>query len=389
MKSVSVLLILSFLFQETSFANPDLSKLEVRSWKLEEKNKNLHWARQLLPPIPESIATLEDAWRAEGNKQKAIGNKTIILLQDAHTNDSGQMSLAKTLDILFQSQTPPNALFKKSGGISYVFLEAGFGNDSLSFLRQYSSLEERKKVALSYLRKGILHGEEYLDLTSNHNFTLWGVEDINLYMKALEAYRYTATQRTKFEDYLNKIDNAIKTLKPRILNPWTLSFDKSYNDYLEGKTSLEEHFKSLLIQAELHDIPLKNYPNFRKLKSLKNLEQTIDFNKANLEQRKLSIASLTEHPELSKYLCYLKRSKKLNPQELLKEQKALENQVFDSLIQTPDEQTLLKCSKELRLLRKLFSFTLTPEEYEDYKELISSFSPSPSPSHTREGKRKI
>ena len=203
LRSISSLLTFSFLFQELCFANPDF-KITPQGGAEVESSKA--WARKLLPPIPESVATIEDAWRSDDRGQKADDRKTVILIQDAHTNNSGQLNVAKTLDLIFQKEP-----------IKYVFLEAGQGNESLSFLRKYADLAKRQRIAKGFLMQGKLQGTEYLDLTSNHNFMLWGVEDLKLYAQSVSLYRDVVKQREKFKDYLERIEVTIKNLKTQTL----------------------------------------------------------------------------------------------------------------------------------------------------------------------------
>ena len=207
LRVVSLLLIHALVFEQFASAAPDLklSKLDIFAKPKVDLG------------IPESIALIEDSYRTSSH------NKTLYLIQDAHTNTSGQFNLSKTLDILLE----------KDKQIKYIFVEAGLGNNSLSFLRQYGTPELRRKIAEPYLRSGELHGEEYLDLTSNHNFILWGVEDINLYLKAIENYRYTVKVREKYQAYLKKIEQTIDTLKPRIYNPTLLSFEEKHSKFLK------------------------------------------------------------------------------------------------------------------------------------------------------------
>jgi len=69
----------------------------------------------------------------------------------------------------------------------------------------------------------------------------------------------------------------------------------------------------------------------------------------------------------------LKIAKAIEPKEVLKEQKLLEEEILKALAQTSDEQTLLKCSKQLSLYKKLLSLTMTPEDYKEYKESSRNF----------------
>ncbi len=338
---------------------------------------------------------IEDAYKAPDSK------KTLILIQDAHTNNSCQINTSKTLDQILQ----------KDSGIHFIFSEAAVGNNSLSFLRKYASLDKRKRIANSYLNRGLLHGVEYLDLTSNQNFTIWGVENPSLYFKSVETYRSVAKKRDKFQAYLDKIEVAIKALKPRIFNPFLLSFDQKYQDLLQEKLSLADYFEMLTQEAKRLDVPLQSYPHLRILKDLKHLESQIDFKKANKEQqlavsklseadqKELFIASKEDHspfrlssdenkigkaffalleeklvkeipqyPELAKYFHYLKQAKQIQAKEILKEQQHLEEEIFQKLSTNDDESNLLNASRNIDSLKKLLNLTLTPEDFDEYRK---------------------
>ena len=122
-------------------------------------------------------------------------------------------------------------IFSKHASLHYVFLEAGSGNESLSFLRKYAPLSTKKLVAEKYLRSAKLQGTEYLDITSNHDFILYGVEDMALYAQSVSLYRKVAGQREKFQDYLRKVEVTIKDLKPKLYNPLLLAFDEKYQRF--------------------------------------------------------------------------------------------------------------------------------------------------------------
>ena len=529
LRAIAAFLALSFSIEQFSYAAGDVIKPVIPALFKEDKLK-------LGFDLPESIASVEDSWKApkaesgerrveSGENQtnlqqpatfhSPLSNTLIYLLQDAHTNNSGQINLAKTLDLILKHESGKwkveiRNLPTHSPLSSFpVFLEAGVGNNSLSFLRESSSHQLRKQVSDSYLKKGLLHGAEYLDLTSTHAFTLWGVEDMEFYFKALHNYQYVAKNRDKFKDYLKRINQTLNTLKPRIYNPVLLSFEEKQSKYLKEELSLTDYFDVLTQYTSIiaspigakqsypsHQIAsatlwprndtLSRYPHLKALKNLKEKEEQIDFKAANQEQieavqslspqdqqellelsgkekspfkltsqdhkelkgfyalleEKLTqrviarnavtkqsklIAEIVRHkamadssvthldglagvrhkasanpsltpwdesadalwrtlwrasppqsaadrndtlyPNLFKYFSYLKESKSLNPQAILEELKALEEETLDSLSTTEDEKTLLKCQKTLRLLQKLFSLTLTPEEYEEYKAI--------------------
>ncbi|GEM_PF-2525735 len=392
LRGISLVLILSFFLQELSYANPDLKPLV---WN---KNENfLPWAKEALPVLPESVATIEDAYRAPGS------NKTLILIQDAHTNTSGELNIAKALDLLFQKEP-----------INYVFTEAGSGDESLSFLRQYASPKKREAVAGSFLLQGRLHGTEYLDVTSDHSFTLWGVEDMSLYAQSVETYRSVVKDRDRFADYLARIDATVRVLKSRIYNPFLLAFDAKVQKFHKDEMSFTDYYEALVQEAKSLKLDLSAYSHFKALGALKEKEAQVNFKKANEEalatvlslspedQKALEASQsalnkfslhenqvqkaffalleeklgekLTQYPELTKYLAYLKAAKELDPKSLLKEETLLEGLVLKTLTLNQDEEYLLAVSKHLEALQKLFKLTLTPDEFKEYlndKESLS------------------
>ncbi len=239
--------------------------------------------------LPLSIASVEEAFYAPGS------DRLIYLIQDAHTNESGQLNLAKTLDILLSAEGQIRRGSdggKEEKGLKYVFAEAAVGDNSLSFLRERMDLKTREKTAGSYIKKGLLHGAEYLDLTSNRDFKIWGVENIDLYFKSLEAYRRVAVEREKFQAYLKKGEQTVRALKPLVFNPSLLAFDETRSKFLDEKISLTEYFETLSRSAEAKGINLLSYPHLRALKELREREGRIDFQKAGEEQRR-AFASLS------------------------------------------------------------------------------------------------
>ena len=386
LRFISNLLLLSFLFQQVSYAAGD-SKPEPF---------NLFQKPQVHFKLPESIASFEDSWLSAGQGQTknviarersersnltsnsedqiassplaSRNDKLIYLIQDAHTNESGQLNLAKTLDLLL----------KEEKDLKYIFVEAGTGDDSLSVLRQHATLSDRKRVADTYLKKGILHGEEYLDLTSEKDFKVWGVEDMNLYEKTLEAYKHVFKDREKFELYLKKIEQAVSTLKPRIFNAALLSFDEKQAKFSKEDLSLTDYFQLLTQEAQARQISLEFYPHLKALGKLKEKEESLDFKKANEEQieaiRSLSAQDQKELLDLSQ--------KEKSPFKLSnndhKEDKAyytiLEEKLLSNVIARSEatKQSLLsQIASSPSAPRNDTVFPSTPRS--DYKELFKYF----------------
>lgn len=399
LKLVSSLLLQAFVLQQIAYAAPEIKPIEIR---FQEEKLKVNFS------LPASVATIEDSW-----KSPEKNSKTLILLQDAHTNDSGQINLAKTLDIILKSQSADSP--------QYVFTEGALGNNSLSDLRQKASLAKREEVAMAYIKKGLLHGAEYLDLTSEHNFVLWGVENRDQYVASLEAYKKVAASREKFQAYLSTIDQTIETLKLQILNPALYKFNKDYESFKDEKIVLTDYLDTLTAQAKALNLSLDSMPHLKSLKTLKDKESQINFKKATDEEIE-AVASLAKeeqeelknlaetlerspfkigsqeknedkafyvvledvitrnakqssksYPELQKYFEYLKVAKTIDLKAALKEIDSLEEKIFTGLSLSQNEKNLILCEKTVYYLHKLFDLKLTPEDYRRYQTITREF----------------
>lgn len=338
-----------------------------------------------LPAIPESVASVEDAWSG--------GPRTVILIQDAHTNNSGQMNCARLLETLFAG----------TKGLSpSIYLEAGKGDESLSFLRSAAPLERRKAVAKSLLLQARLQGSEYFDLTSDREVRLVGVEDMALYARSLGLYRRVAASREKFEAYLSVLESAAEALKPSIFNPFLRAFDEKLRARRRGEISSVEYARALLGEARRLGLE-PAAPHLERLDRLKSLEDGVDFARAQ-EEMGAALASLSaedraeaaesmkaspskgprfqraffaflaektassgRYPELVRYAEYLERSAFLDARAALDEEKALESRVIAALAASADEKSLLDAADAARILGQLLRLQCSPEDFAAYR----------------------
>src|SRR5688572_16885268 len=121
LRFIALIVIQAFIAQEAALAAPGLKPF---SYPL--------GAPEVAFDLPYSVAFVEDA-------HKGSSDKTVVLIQDAHTNESGQINVAKALELILDAE-----------GMRHVFLEAGTGDVSLSFLRDKAPLALRREVGMSY-----------------------------------------------------------------------------------------------------------------------------------------------------------------------------------------------------------------------------------------------
>ena len=106
LRAVSSFLLAAMACQDLAYANPEI-KLALPEWTVQPLRLDL----------PGSVAKIEETYKADGGSwivdRGATSSSTIhdpssnilvYLLQDAHTNPSAQINIAKTLELLIEKK---------------------------------------------------------------------------------------------------------------------------------------------------------------------------------------------------------------------------------------------------------------------------------------------
>lgn len=380
LRGIALCLILAFAANDFAWASEGLARLSFFREPLVRFK------------LPDSAATIVETYRSPSRNAA-----TLILLQDAHTNESAQFNLARALEAILESER-----------IRTVFVEAGFGDVSLSDLRGRVTAERRRRVASTFLRAGELSGAEYASLVSEKDFALRGVEDENLYWESVALYASIARDRGKFDGYLRRIETTIAALKPSVYSPALAEFDALRSKYKAGELPATSYYAQLLSAARRFGVR-GELPALDAFVSLRSAEAAIDFKKAGDEQMRAlasiptdvtaewaaggagkgrparltrgdrsserafhaflaeSVADLSRYPEFSKYLAYLDAAEKVDAAALIGEAAVLEAKIFEAMFREEDERTLFEASEELTRLKGLLDLSLTPDEFDAHR----------------------
>ena len=374
---VSALLIAQvFLFAVCAFAVFDIGQVKIAS----------------------SAGKVTETYRAP---ESSAAKKYIIHIQDLHCNYEAQKNLAAILEDLYNTYK-----------IDTILVEGGTGDVSLAFLRKEGPKDVRVKVAEKYLRKGLISGEEYLDIVSDYPLILRGIEDEDLYQKNIDAFFSVEDAKDKALDYITALRGIANSLKPYIYDKELLEFDSKSTSYHQDRMKMVDFISYLCNVAKLKNVSIKPYANIEKIVELKNVESRIDFRKADFGRtqlveelsKKLSKGdieylkkkamqfregkitqvdfyvylqnlagaqniNLKQYPDLLNYISYLSGSKLVSAKALFNEIALLEEQLKQKLAVKDDQKTLDAISTNIRLLVDLINLKLTPDEYERYLKI--------------------
>lgn len=329
--------------------------------------------------IPASVASVETHHRFDAADS---GEKRILLIRDAHTNVSGQVNLAKTLEALAAQMPMP-----------IVFTEGADGDVSLSHLRGRAEPETARRVTMGFLRKGEIKGSEYAQITGEKDFAIVGVEENRLYDRSLEIYRRTVQNREAASTHLARIGVTARFVAFKTLSPDARGFLAKREALQRGRISWMEYLEALTASALANGVALADYGRLERLSRIRGMEKKIDFDAirrdwersglrgpdgaaSNLEtlleqsafglRIKESIRHL-DRSEWRVYLRYLDAVRRLRPQDLARDQRELESALAERLGATADERRLIRLFDALTALDALSQMRLTPDERARFK----------------------
>ena len=297
-------------------------------------------------------------------------------------------------------------------GLKLIFVEGGWGDVSLSYLRDYGSKEKRIEVAEKYLKSGEISAEEYLDIVSDYQLILWGVEDENLYDQHYHAFMANLELKKYFAPTLASIHTCVELLKVRLWETPLAELEAKVDLHQKGQLNLAAFIDFLLNSAVSHGIDREEYPNLSHFFYLFKMEKAIDFTKVEqqrikiinelsrkaskadnnrlvkrsqelqsgeisayeyyLSLRKLAMSAgvdMTQHQGFSLYFDYLKKSKQIGLDKLTNELEQLIERLRIVLAVSPESQKLMAISKQLNIIEKLLDNSISPNEYQQVKTL--------------------
>lgn len=369
---------------------------------------SLYTPQGQIEQTPLTIASLKIPVQHGSIKKTHAAREPIILhIQDAHANYEAQKHLAAILEYLILHH-----------GLELVLVEGGSRNDSLSYMREYAPLEKRVQVAEEFLKSGKISGENYLDLTSDYDFTVFGIEEPELYDANMEAFFNVERVQPKALTAIADFRQAVDALKARMYPSEVIELELKEAAVRDGQVPLAQHYEELAAQAESASVAVSetDFPNFTRFLSASRLEKELDFKAVEIERTRF-LESLTrslpkpemdellkeslelkrglitpasfygrlkrhfdparsgDYPTLSRYITYLDFFEGIDHAKLFTEVERLSDRVKLSFLDGRQERELFRVSKDVGVLGDLLELRLTPDAYDYYRTHKREFRP--------------
>nr|MBP9865927.1 hypothetical protein [Candidatus Omnitrophota bacterium] len=172
--------------------------------------------------IPETLGTIEEAFLTGGNR-------TVILIQDAHAVPEAQNNIRKLI-----------SYFQKEYGAGAVAVEGASGPLDTFFLRKFPDPALLKKTMRGYHERAELSGASAAALFDPGSGGYYGVEDWPLYEEGVALYQEASKKQQEIQDLLKSGRESLDLRKATAYSPKLRAFDKQLEHYQAHGEKLAE-----------------------------------------------------------------------------------------------------------------------------------------------------
>lgn len=331
----------------------------------------------------------------------------IAYVQDIHVNYEAQKAEVNVLESLIRDY-----------GFDLVFVE-GKPQDSTKDLkaqRAKHSQQAKEIAAENLLKEGKIYGIEYLDLISNYNFTIQGIEDMAVYSAEYNDLMKIYGTTDEMSKLVASLQGIANNLKLHIYTKDLRDLDDKITAYDKDEIGLIEYAKFLDTAAKANNIDVKAMPNLSLFIDSANLEGQINFPAVETERQTVFAAAekalkgkakedltaanmkfrtgdmtqaqfytylkdaaqiakvdLKPHKNLALYTQYIITYEKIDTTILFKEIDQVVSKIKTAMAKTPEQIKLSQIDKNLSVLSDFVNTKLIPDEYNYYIQNKTGF----------------
>lgn len=322
--------------------------------------------------------------------------KTIVNIQDLHSDKNTQENIAEILDYL-----------TKNYNIENIYLEGAVEELDFNWLKVIKDEKVRKSIADKLLSDGKITGAEYFGLfNENPKIKFKGLEEEKIYKENFVILSKMYENKDVLEKKIADISKALAEAKVYTYNFFIRSLDELIDVYKNGYISQSNYFLYLVSLSKKTDIPDFKYKTISKYLELEKFYGSLKLNKIKKELSDINsilkeqmtyeqysrIKQLYEkypiqyYKEIKSFLdnkfqdaskkynnfykfCdYLQKQSSLDLQLLFNEEKNILSELYYSFSKTTAERNLIFLNDYTAKLHSFFMNEITASEYEYVRE---------------------
>ena len=387
-KTICIVLIVSFVSYDITWAGAtDVLKATKKLSPLIE--------------IPQELGFLKESYIT-----KRSTDKIFVYIQDLHANLQAQKNEGQLIKYLQDKYR-----------INHVSVEGGFGEIEADFFRKFPKDKAvRDKIAGYFLSKSFISGPDHLLITEDNPLNIFGAEDKEVYLAHLDTFKQNQPIINSFNNSLDKLESIIGTLKDKYYSEGLKELDAKISAFDQRQISLANYIVYLKAASMARKIDLSRYSDFSRLVKIQELEEGINFEKTENERKDL-IELLTknlaredleefvkvsldfkasklkpsryysylkelaqkagvpsaEYQYLFTYIDYIVMSEGLDSLKAFAELNLFIKTLKEKIFTTQAQKDIDSLSYTIYILRGFANISLSPEEYEYFKNNRQEF----------------
>ncbi len=358
----------------------------------------------LVQAFPRRYGTIREVVKPDSSDHYPI----VIHIQDVHMNAEAQANIGKIVQFLMDNDYA-----------DIVGLEGAFDEIDIGRFRRYDDQNVICHVADYLLKTHQISGPVHTGLTYRRPgdkdqkplTPLVGIDHQSHYQSNVQAYKDSMPLQAAYKKIAQERLHQIKSEKLKIFHPALQAFDKEVESYRSGRMSFGEYVKCLgrYIQKEVLAQPVEAF-----LKALE-AESHLDWVQVEKERAKVVEAFVREADEkdlrellqqsaafklghvrhaayyqflkemcaryeihladyvhMNAYIQYVLLADEIDLSALSQAVAALEKRLYRHLSKNDKEKQLVQLDRHLYLIRKLVDFSLSSEEWKEYKARMNN-----------------
>ena len=387
-KVVTVITVCSFLL--TSVAGHAIASILETARETKQFNQAIEGLA-----IPHTMGRVTDG--------KYFGSDQIVInVQDLHCHAEVQRNINKLISLLDEKYKLKN-----------VYLEGAWGDVNTSWLTAVKDKGIRQKMLDSLTEQGKLTGAEYYSVLSGRTDLIKGIEKKDLYFANFQRLNKILESQATTGKILDQVDADINNLKNSYYNQAQRNLESTVNRYREGKLEARKYYHLLNKFSQKLGVDIYGYRNIIGYINLIDQEKKLQYKRiaSELQQfvgvikqklpysayrelvektenfskidkvytylqnlaREYNIALSHSLPALNDFFQYIDASQKVNPLDLVAEEKKLVGVLEIKLAENKSEGEVAFMVDFSRYFSDYLRNKISADDYAYFKENEGKF----------------
>lgn len=345
--------------------------------------------------LPYSLGRITDA--------KYLGSKKVVVaIQDLHCHPEVQRNIASLLGIIDER-------FGKSVPLQ-VFVEGGIGPMDTSWVNKISDPKMRAEAVETLMAAGRLTGAEYYSIQKKKYGLLQGLEDGKPYFENLVRLNEIMDAREGIATRMAASAAALEGVKEIYYTSGNRRLDKIVAEHEARSIETVRYYKLLLKLAVRAKIGMYDFPATENFLEVMDQQRRLPYKKINNELTKfigtlkeklpfgvynqlmekasrpngieevyITLAKVapgmdvSKYPSLAKFFQFVEKNQRMNPLELVREERRLISELRGRLSQSRAEREVAFIADFLQYVKGYYENKMSADDYAYFTEHAAAF----------------